>query len=180
MIKIIETYSDKISSEVQIVSLSNLQKYDINGVLVSAVVTNSMMPFNIKTSRYNSNKERELAILRAKLDVINLKKNGILLIIRNEISNAAMTVRLFEDELHSVIVNHIEFYKIHKEININSEILKKLKKLSNILRNSYNIDKEITAIAVVTDSILKSYISTGLISRDDFRWLNEIYKKYGD
>lgn len=178
MIKIIETYSDRILAHVKIKTNSCQSVTDVNGLIIPTYSTITLPEFKAKTSPYKSNRDREKAILKEKLNVLNSKDNGLLLIIRHDDKNLVMMKKFLSEavDLNSVSVNGITFYKNDKKIEIDDELLNKMNLIYNMISK---IDKpDFKLLTMTISTIIQSYTNTGIVSKKDLVWLNGIYNKY--
>lgn len=179
MIKIVETYSHKILADVKIETITYQNITDANGLTVSIYSTSALPEFKARTSPHKSSNDRELVILRGKMNVVDCKDSGLLLIIRHDTKNLSMIKKYFVGtsvQLNSVIVNGIPFYTNNKEIEINKELLDKMILIHNTIDRINKKDFKLLSKTIYT--ILQSYSNTGIVSKEDLVWLNGIYNKY--
>ena len=179
MIKIVETYSDRILADVKIETIAWESTTDANGLITSAYVPTTLPEFRARTSPYKSNKDREKAILKEKLHVVGLNKDIVLLIVRHEEKNLSIITRpIFGNnvQLYSVKVNNVPFHQYNKTMDIDKELLGKMNLIYNIISK---IDKkDFNALSLTIYAIIQSYTNTGVVSKKDLVWLNGIYTKY--
>lgn len=179
MIKIVETYSDKIRADVEMQTIAWATTTDANGVVVSAYAPETIPVFQVQTRLYKSEKDRDAAILKAKLDIVKLDTDTVLLIIKHEKKNVAILTRPISGnnvQLHSVKINGIPFYQYIKNTEIDKKMLGKMNLIYDTISK---IDKEgFEALSLTINGIIKSYANTGVVSKKDLVWLNKIYNTY--
>ena len=179
MTKIIEVYSNKVAAQIDVEYMHLTSSFSPSGVKNYKYEKAVLPKLMVSTTPYKSVRERNEAVIRYKMNSINLSDNYFLLLVHHDKTNFATALRkLTGNDAHiiSVKVNNILFYKWNKEINIDSTLLNKM---NVVYETILKIDREeFKSVLNIINSIIISYSNTGIVSQNDLIWLNKIYSKY--
>jgi len=174
--KIIECFSTKLVTRITLYINKIVDEIDENGMVVKQTMFDEQQNVNVTLRKYKNTNDILKVMSDAKLKYID--SDGYLFMVTDE--NNRLGVKLIPEPEKQNILSKIKvednFVYGQKEASYNEEIFEKIVMVHNKVKE-YEPGGDLLPIDNAINAIKRSYKNTGVISKDDLKWLNKVYNK---
>lgn len=175
MATIVECFSDKSITQITLHGAKIVDRVDENGMVYKEKEVGIVFNIDVSSPLYKSKIDIQNKISEEKLKYVN--KDGYLFLVTN--GRDKLGIRF----LHKVTQNNIiQLIKVGEnsiygedEIKFDEYIFEKIDIVyKKVLETTSDLDTLLHTI----HAMKRTYKNTGIITKDDLTWLNDIYKKF--